>query len=82
MVAQTVLAGVTRGTIAEGERDGAAGRYRWVMRIGLADTAPPPPPDEGQPPPLGKLYRVALVVVAPSGRRTSLETFRIATAGR
>jgi prepilin-type N-terminal cleavage/methylation domain-containing protein len=82
LLAQTVLAGVSRSAIAEGEREGGAGRYRRVMTTTQPPSAPRPPAEEGQPPPIGKLYRIVVVVLAPNGRRTSLETYRIATAAR
>lgn len=84
MLAQTVLAGVTRNALTEGERDGNAGRYRWVMTTTQPTGVKPPRPtaEEGQPQPIGKLYRIVVVVAAPSGRRTSLETYRIAAAAR
>jgi prepilin-type N-terminal cleavage/methylation domain-containing protein len=90
LVARSVLEAVApRSTLAPGAQQGATGRYNWSVEIAKE----PIPPLAAAPrnPLLGEpaaqtvprnLYRVAIVVAAPSGRRTTLETLRLATPPR
>ncbi len=85
LLARTVIFGVPRNAIVEGEKDGNAGRYHWVMTTTRPQVATPPPrrmEDGSQPPEPAKVYRILVNVTAPGERRTSLETFRIGLPAR
>lgn len=87
-VARSVLEeSSARTTLEAGERRGMAGVYRWVVvteRLGevqpMSATATATNDTEAakEPPrPEWILYRLDVVVVAPSGRRTTLESYRL-----
>lgn len=88
-VARSVLEEVSaRGGLEAGERRGMAGVYRWVVVTDRLEEVKPPPvistddqetdkKDATAEAPVWTLYRVAVAVMAPDGRRTTLEAHRL-----
>lgn len=88
-VARSVLEEASdRKKLEAGERRGMAGAYAWVVAIErLGDVAAAKnvsdadeeggPPSGEQEPPAWTLYRLAVAVTAPDGRRTLLEAHRL-----
>ena len=86
LIARSLVSAATpRDNTAEVSQRGSIGRYGWALEVKRAPTPPPPPPSsltasdpesEATPNPW-TLYRVAVVVTAPNGRRTTLETNRL-----
>ena len=88
-VARSVLEeSSSRDDLQASERSGMAGVYRWVVRIErLSDVMPAAPisgaDQEGDAAasearrPVWALHRLDVVVIAPGGRRSSLESFRL-----
>ena len=88
-VARSVLEEASdRKKLEAGERRGMAGAYAWVVVIDrLGDVAAAKtvsdadqeggPPSGEQEPPAWTLYRLAVAVTAPDGRRTLLEAHRL-----
>ena len=87
LVARAMLtAAAPRINTAEGEQTGTLGRYAWRIAVTkpLAEAAllsspnaAAPPGDNETPELAWTLYRVVITIKAPSGRSTSLETFRL-----
>ena len=88
LVARAVLTALApRNNVVPGTQNGTAGRYAWTVAVTPSPTAPPAPqPNAGgegpevNPNDTWTLYRVAIAVDAPSGRRTVLETLRLGRA--
>jgi type II secretory pathway pseudopilin PulG len=86
-VARSVLEEASgRDAIVAGERSGMAGIYRWVVVTDrLGDVEPSSsgadrtedPKRGSEPPASWVLYRIGVAVVAPDGRRTTLEVHRL-----
>ena len=84
LIARSLVSAVTpRDNTAEVSQRGSIGRYAWALEVKRTPTVPPPasltatdPESEVTPNPW-TLYRVAVVVTAPNGRRTTLETNRL-----
>jgi prepilin-type N-terminal cleavage/methylation domain-containing protein len=77
LIARTLIASVTpRENTAELNQQGSIGRYNWALEVKKAPMAPAPGADS-ETPFAWTLYRAGVVVTAPSGRRTSLETSRL-----
>jgi prepilin-type N-terminal cleavage/methylation domain-containing protein len=79
LIARTLINAVTpRDNAAEISQQGSIGRYNWALEVRKAPVvvAPAAATDSATPFPW-TLYRVGVVVTAPNGRRTSLETSRL-----
>lgn len=88
-VARSVLEEASaRKALQAGETRGMAGVYRWVVAIErLGDVTPAPATsgadqettakDATETGPTWSLYRIDVVVTAPNGRSSTLETFRL-----
>ena len=77
LVARTLISAVTpRDNAAEVSQQGKIGRYNWALEVTKAPVAARPADADANPFPW-TLYRVDVVVTAPNGRRTSLETSRL-----
>jgi len=92
-VARSVLEEASaRKVLAAGEHQGMVGDYRWaVVTERLGDVIPAPPTSDadqegGKPKeadkPIWTLYRIGVAVVAPDGRKTTLETHRLGRIDR
>jgi hypothetical protein len=84
ILARAILETATpRATLAPGLQEGVSGQYTWSVRIAQASPEATPLVPGRADIPLPKavgpwqLYRVNILVTAASGRRTSLETYRI-----
>jgi prepilin-type N-terminal cleavage/methylation domain-containing protein len=67
--------------LVPGVKVGTIGRYAWTMTTAQAQSAATAQSEAGnneQPAPVWTLYRVTVVMNAPSGRSTTLETFQLA----
>ena len=82
LIARSLISAVApRENTAEASQNGAIGRYTWALEVKKALVVVPPVDIEagsgtGTPNPW-TLYRIAVVITAPNGRRTSLETNRL-----
>jgi hypothetical protein len=77
LIARTLITAVTpRENAGELSQQGSIGRYNWSLEVTKAPVAPVAAADS-QTPFAWTLYRAGVVVTAPSGRRTSLETSRL-----
>jgi prepilin-type N-terminal cleavage/methylation domain-containing protein len=77
LIARTLIASVTpRENAGELSQQGSIGRYNWALEVKKAPMAPAAGADS-ETPFAWTLYRAGVVVTAPSGRRTSLETSRL-----
>jgi prepilin-type N-terminal cleavage/methylation domain-containing protein len=77
LIARTLITAVTpRDNASELNQQGSIGRYNWALEVRKATTATPAAADS-ETPFAWTLYRAGVVVTAPSGRRTSLETTRL-----
>jgi Tfp pilus assembly protein PilV len=82
LIARSLVEAVApRDNTAEVSQQGNMGRYTWAVEVKKAPVTPAPAagsdPDNAIP---WTLYRIAVVVTAPNGRRTSLETNRLSRA--
>jgi type II secretion system protein I len=82
LIARSLISAVTpRDNTTELSQQGTMGRYTWTMEVKRTETTPPPTLVESDPenatPNPWTLYRVAVVVTAPHGRRTTLATNRL-----
>jgi hypothetical protein len=76
LIARTLISAVTpREKASEIVQQGSIGRYNWALEVKKAPMAAPAGADENPFP--WTLYRVGVVVTAPNGRRTSVETSRL-----
>ena len=83
LIARTLVSAVTpRDNTGELAQQGSIGRYAWALEVKRERLAQPLAnlgnENENNFP--WALYRVAVVVTAPNGRRTSLETSRLSKA--
>lgn len=82
LIARSLISAVTpRDNTTELSQQGAMGRYTWALEVKRTVTTPPATlvdadPENATPNPW-TLYRVAVVVTAPNGRRTTLATNRL-----
>jgi prepilin-type N-terminal cleavage/methylation domain-containing protein len=81
MVARAVLSATgPRSNLVDTTQNGVLGAYAWSLSISEAPLpgapAPAPNPDGGNAQPW-KLYRILVVITAPNGRSTSLDTLRL-----
>jgi prepilin-type N-terminal cleavage/methylation domain-containing protein len=85
MVARSLISAVTpRDKTVEVSQQGTTGRYSWLLEVKKVPLPPPAPvtnaadsSSEPETPFSWTLYRVGVIVTAPSGRRTTLETSRL-----
>jgi prepilin-type N-terminal cleavage/methylation domain-containing protein len=79
LIARTLISAVTpRDHAAEVSQQGSIGRYNWALEVRKAPVvAVPAAATDSENPFAWTLYRVGVVVTAPNGRRTSLETSRL-----
>jgi prepilin-type N-terminal cleavage/methylation domain-containing protein len=87
LIARTLISAVTpRENAGELSQQGSIGRYNWALEVRKAAIAPVAGADaaiapvggaDSETPFAWTLYRAGVVVTAPSGRRTSLETSRL-----
>jgi hypothetical protein len=76
LIARTLISTVTpRENASEIVQQGSIGRYNWALEVKRAPVAAPAAATENPFP--WTLYRVGVVVTAPNGRRTSVETSRL-----
>ena len=76
LIARTLISAVTpREKASEIVQQGSIGRYTWALEVKRAPMAAPTVDNETPFP--WMLYRVGVVVTAPNGRRTSVETSRL-----
>jgi hypothetical protein len=76
LIARTLISAVTpREKASEIVQQGSIGRYNWALEVKKAPMAAPAGADDKPFP--WTLYRVGVVVTAPNGRRTSVETSRL-----
>lgn len=83
LVARTLVSAVTpRDNTGELTQQGTTGRYAWALEVKRERTAQPLADlgNENESNFPWALYRVGVVVTAPNGRRTSLETSRLSKA--
>jgi type II secretion system protein I len=77
LIARTLITAVTpRENTGEVSQQGSIGRYNWSLEVKKTATTPAAAADS-ETPFAWTLYRAGVVVTAPSGRRTSLETSRL-----
>jgi hypothetical protein len=77
LIARTLITAVTpRENASELSQQGSIGRYNWSLEVRKVAIAPAAGAD-AETPFAWTLYRAGVVVTAPSGRRTSLETSRL-----
>jgi hypothetical protein len=78
LIARTLITAVTpRDNTGELSQQGSIGRYNWTVEVRKAPVVTPAPGADSDKPFAWTLYRAGVVVTAPSGRRTSLETSRL-----
>lgn len=82
LIARSLVSAVTpRDNTTEVSQQGNLGRYAWALEVKRTVTTPPSTILEANPesvtPNPWTLYRVAVVVTAPNGRRTTLATNRL-----
>jgi prepilin-type N-terminal cleavage/methylation domain-containing protein len=84
LIARSIVNTVApRNNTTEVAQQGTIGRYRWAVEVKRTITPPPqslaPADPEAAPATANPwtLYRVAVVVTAPNGRRTTLATNRL-----
>jgi prepilin-type N-terminal cleavage/methylation domain-containing protein len=82
LIARTLISAVTpRENAGELSQQGSIGRYNWALEVRKAAIAPVAGAAvagaDSETPFAWTLYRAGVVVTAPSGRRTSLETSRL-----
>jgi len=76
LIARTLISAVTpRENASEIVQKGIIGRYNWALEVKKTPVAAPAAVNET--PFSWTLYRVGVVVTAPNGRRTSIETSRL-----
>ena len=76
LIARTLISAVTpRENASEIVQKGTIGRYNWALEVKKTPVAAAGAVDETPFP--WTLYRVGVVVTAPNGRRTSIETSRL-----
>jgi prepilin-type N-terminal cleavage/methylation domain-containing protein len=69
--------------LTPGVKTGTIGVYAWTVTTAKASVAAPlKDPNDEQPVTPWALYRVVVVMSAPSGRSTTLETFQLAQTPR
>jgi prepilin-type N-terminal cleavage/methylation domain-containing protein len=77
LIARTLITAVTpRENAGELSQQGSIGRYNWALEVRKTAMSPVVGTDS-ETPFAWTLYRAGVVVTAPSGRRTSLETSRL-----
>jgi prepilin-type N-terminal cleavage/methylation domain-containing protein len=82
LIARSLISTVApRNNTTEVAQQGSIGRYRWAVEVKRTITPPPqslaPADPEAPITSPWTLYRVAVVVTAPNGRRTTLATNRL-----
>jgi prepilin-type N-terminal cleavage/methylation domain-containing protein len=78
LIARTLISAVTpRENASEIVQQGSIGRYNWALEVKRAPMAAPAAAAANETPFPWTLYRVGVVVTAPNGRRTSVETSRL-----
>jgi prepilin-type N-terminal cleavage/methylation domain-containing protein len=83
LVARAALTALApRDNLSPGMQNGVTGRYAWTVAISKSPTAQPVQAaasdnENANPAQNWTLYRIAIAVDAPSGRRTILETLRL-----
>jgi len=78
LIARTLISAVTpRDNATELSQQGDIGRYKWALEVRKAPMAAPANATDSETPFRWTLYRAGVTVIAPSGRRTSLETSRL-----
>jgi hypothetical protein len=82
LIARSLVSAVTpRDNTSEVSQRGTIGRYSWALEVKRTVTTPPPSitqaDQQSETPFSWTLYRVAVVVTAPNGRRTTLATNRL-----
>ena len=80
LIVRTLISAVTpRENASEIVQQGSIGRYNWALEVKRVPMAAPPaaPAAANETPFPWTLYRVGVVVTAPNGRRTSVETSRL-----
>lgn len=78
LIARTLISAVTpRDNAAEISQQGSTGRYSWALEVKKAPVVAAAAAANSETPFAWTLYRVGVVVTAPTGRRTSLETSRL-----
>jgi hypothetical protein len=78
LIARTLITAVTpRDNAGELSQQGSIGRYNWAREVKKAPIAAPAAGTDSEKPFAWTLYRAGVIVTAPSGRRTSLETTRL-----
>ena len=76
LIARTLISAVTpREKASEIVQQGSIGRYNWALEVKKAPMAAPAAANDTPFP--WTLYRDGVVVTAPNGRRTSVETSRL-----
>ncbi len=86
LVARAVLTALApRNNLSPGMQNGVTGRYSWTVSVSKSPTAPATNAAAVEPANSNDnwtLYRIAIAVDAPSGRRMILETLRLGSAVR
>jgi len=78
LIARTLITAVTpRDNAGELSQQGSIGRYNWALEVKKAPIAASAAGADPEKPFAWTLYRAGVIVTAPSGRRTSLETSRL-----
>jgi prepilin-type N-terminal cleavage/methylation domain-containing protein len=80
LIARSLVSAVApRENTVEASQRGNIGRYAWALEVrkALAVVAPADAESGPQATNPWTLYRIAVVITAPNGRRTSLETNRL-----
>ena len=78
LIARALIGTATpRENTTELSQQGDIGRYKWALEVKKAPVPAPAAGAESETPFRWTLYRAGVVVTAPSGRRTSLETSRL-----
>jgi hypothetical protein len=78
LIARTLISAVTpRDNATELSQTGTIGRYNWSLEVKRTPIAGNAAGTDSETPFSWTLYRAGVIVTAPGGRRTSLETSRL-----
>ena len=78
LVARALISSVTpRDNATELSQTGTVGRYNWALEVKKTPIAGSDAGADSENPFRWTLYRAGVIVTAPGGRRTSLETSRL-----
>ena len=79
MIARSLIsAAAPRANASEVNQQGNVGRYSWTLVVKKAPIAQTQATDkENENPFTWSLYRIGVIVIAPNGRRTTVETSRL-----